>query len=91
MTPPPPCMTPPPLRTPPPPLRDSTPCRPKGSPLSTILRYPFLVMDPKNFLKALPAPIYTSFEGGARAEKTQFFGQNFSKFCLPAAQKIWLK
>ena len=35
--------------------------------------------DPKNFLKALLAPIYTSFEGGARAEKTQFFGLNFPK------------
>ena len=65
--------------TPFPPLRDSTHCRPKGSPLCTILRYPFLVMDPKIFLKA---PMYTYFEGGERAEKTQFFGQNFFKKCL---------
>ena len=31
-------------------------------------------MDRKIFLKALLAPIYTNFEGGERAEKTQFFG-----------------
>ena len=37
-----------------------------------------MVADPKNFLKALLAPIYTNIEGGARAEKTHFF-QNFSK------------
>ena len=35
--------------------------------------------DPKIFLKAPLAPTYTYFEGGARAEKTQFFGQNFQK------------
>ena len=57
-------------------LRGSTPCRPKGSPLCTILRYPFLVTDPKNFLKA---HTYTNFERGAHAKKTQFFGQHFSK------------
>ena len=43
-------------------------------PLCTILRYPNLVTDPKNFLKA---PVYTYFEGGARAKKTHFFGQMF--------------
>ena len=35
------------------------------------------VTDPKTFLRASLAPIYTNFEG--RAEKTQFFGQNFPK------------
>ena len=39
----------------------------------------FLATDPKIFLKAPLAPIYTNFEGGARAKKTQFFGQNFPK------------
>ena len=48
-------------------------------PLCTILRYPYLLTDPKNFLKAPLAPIYTNFEGGARAEKTQFFGRHFPK------------
>ena len=72
-------------------------------PLSTILRYPFLVTDPKNFLMVPLAPINTDFEGGARAEKTQFFWSKFSKNCskmpflaclfkfLPAAQNIWPK
>ena len=46
---------------------------------NTILKYPYFVTDPKNFLKA---PIYTNFEGGARAEKTQFFWSKFSKKCL---------
>ena len=31
------------------------------------------------FLKAPLAPIDTNFEGGARAEKTRFFGQKFLK------------
>ena len=32
----------------------------------------------KIFIRAPSAPIYTNFERGARAEKTQFFfGQNF--------------
>ena len=85
---------PPPRPPPPPPLRDSTPCRPKGSPLCTILRYPYLVTDPKNFLKAPLAPIYTYFRGERVPKKRNFFGQNFlksaknaflacfSKFCL---------
>ena len=59
-----------------PPLKDSTPCRPKGSPLCTILRYPNLVMNPKIFLKA---PVYTYFEWGARAKKMQFFWSNVLK------------
>ena len=59
---------------------------------------------PKIFLKAPLAPIYINFEGGARAEKTRFFGQHFPKNAkkrfffltyfvkiLPAAQKFWPK
>ena len=53
-----------------------------GFPLCTSLRYPFLVTDPKNFLKVPWAPIYTNFERGARAEKTQFLWSKFSKKCL---------
>ena len=45
--------------------------------LCTILRYPYLLTDPKIFLKAPLAPLYTNCEGEARAENTQFFGQNF--------------
>ena len=60
-------------------------------------------MDPKNFLKEPSAPIHTSFEGGARAEKTRSFGKHFSKVSknaffgmfffkiLAAVQKIWPK
>ena len=51
------------------------------------------------FLKVSLAPKYTSFEGGVRAEKTQFLVKNFQKvpkntlfglFCKnsPVAQKI---
>ena len=56
------------------------------------------------FLKASLAPIYTNFEGGARAEKTRFFEKkNFQKVpknaffglfffkILSAAQKFWPK
>ena len=57
----------------------------------------FLVTDPKIFPKAHLAPIYTNIEGGARAEKTQFFSKFFKK-CLKsllrmmaAAQKFWSK
>ena len=70
-------------RTPPPPSGIRLPADPKGSPLCTILRYPNLVTDPKNFLKAPLAPIYTYFEVGARAKKRNFFGQNV----LKSAQK----
>ena len=83
-----------------PPLRDSTPCRPKGSPLWYSLRNPFLADRPSNFLKAPLAPMYTNFEEGARAEKNAIFWSKLSKKCLkrlfwtffkilPAAQKIW--
>ena len=46
-----------------------------------LLRNPVLADQLKNFPKAPLAQIYTNFEGGggARAEKSQFFGQNFPK------------
>ena len=83
-------------------LKDSTPCRPKGSHIWYFLKIHFWPTDPKNSLKAPLGPIYTNFEGGARAEKTQFFYKNFQKvpknalFGLffktsPAAPKIWPK
>ena len=68
---------------------DSLP--PQRVPLCTFLKNPFLVPDPKNFLKAHSAPIYTNCERGTRAEKTQFSKSErkrfflacfFSKFCL---------
>ena len=54
-------------------LRNSTHCRPKGSPLCTILRYPFLVTDPKIFLKTPSVPRYTNFPEVARGEKNAIF------------------
>ena len=39
------------------------------APLCTILRSPYLAMDPKKFLKAPSMPIYANFEKGVRAEK----------------------
>ena len=70
-----------------------------GGWLCTIVKYPFLVTDPNNFLKAPLAPKYTNFEGGARAEKMQIFVNIFQKLpkkaylaffkILPVAQKIW--
>ena len=48
----------------------------------------FWPTDPKIFLKAPLAPIYTNFEGERAPKKTRFFCQNFSK----SAQKrlFWL-
>ena len=70
-------------------LRDSTTCRPKGSPLCTILRYPFLVTEAKIFLKAPLAPIYFNFEVGSvkifqKVSKTPFFGLFFQNFACGA-------
>ena len=72
-------------------------------PLWYFLRNPFSVTDPKIFLKAPFAPIYTNFEGERAPKKTRFFLWKFSKKCtktafltcflmnLPAAQTIWPK
>ena len=72
-------------------LRDSTPCRPKGSPLWYYYEIHFWPTDPKIFLRAPLAQIYTNFEG-ERAPKTRrkffkncpktVFLNCFSKFCL---------
>ena len=64
---------------PPPPSGIRPPADPKGPPFDTFSEIPFWPTDPKTFLKAPSASIYTNFERGPRAEKTQFFGQNFPK------------
>ena len=63
-------------------------------PLCTMLRYPYSVTDPKKFLKAPSATIYTKFEGGGGGapkkrdffvkifQKMPFCHVFFSKFCL---------
>ena len=70
-------------------------CRPDESPLCTILRYLFLVTDPKTFLKAPSAPIYTNFEGGSRAKKRNFLVKIFQKSLKtpfwPVFSKFWLR
>ena len=44
-----------------PPLRDSTPCGPKRSPFELFFDIHFWLTDPKIFLKATLAPLYTNF------------------------------
>ena len=51
---------------------------PKG-PFDTFSEIHFWPTDPKIFLKAPLAPIYTKSEGERAPKKTQFFCQNFSK------------
>ena len=64
------------------------PADPKGPPFDTFLEIHFRPTDPKMFLKAPMAPIYTNFEGERAPKKTRFLCQNFSK----SAQKrlFWL-
>ena len=45
----------------------------------TILKYPFLVTDPKNFLKASLGPMYTNFEGERDPKKHDFLVNIFQK------------
>ena len=73
--------------TPPPPQGFEL-CQPKGSPFDTFSEIHFWPTDPKIFLKAPLAPIYTNFEGERAPKKRDFFCQNFSKI----AQKrlFWL-
>ena len=60
-------------------LRDSTPCRPIGSPLCTVLRYPYLVIGPKNFLKAPCAPRKLTLRGERAPKKNNFLVKFFQK------------
>ena len=57
-----------------------------GFPLCTILRYPVLATDPKNFLKEPLARIYSEGGGGGGGfcarRKNDIFWPKFSKKCL---------
>ena len=75
------------------------PADPKGPPFDTFSEIHFWPSDPKNFLKAPSAAIYSNFEGERSPKKRDFFCQNFSTSAqkrlfdcffknLPAAQKI---
>ena len=63
-----------------------------GADLGTFSEIHFWRIDPKIFLKAPLAPIYTNFEGERAPKKTRFFCQNFSKSaqkqCSGRARKI---
>ena len=55
------------------------PADPKGLPFDTFSEIHFWPTDPKIFLKAPLAPIYTNFEGERAPKKTRFFVKNFQK------------
>ena len=61
------------------------PADPKGPPFDTFSEIHFWRTDPKIFLKAPLAPIYTNFEGEREPKKTQIFCQNFSKSAQKAS------
>ena len=82
-------------------LKDSTTCRSKGSPFVLFWDIHFWLTDPKIFLKAPLAPIYTNFKGERAPKKCNFLVKVFQKVSnktffvlffffnkLPAAQKI---
>ena len=55
------------------------PADPKGPPFDTFSEIHFWPTDPKIFLKAPLAPIYTNFEGERAPKKTRFFVEIFQK------------
>ena len=86
-------------RTPPPPSGIRPPADPKGPPFDTFSEIHFWPTDPKIFLKAPLAPIYTNFEGERAPKKRDFFVKIIQKVPkngffdyffknLPATQKI---
>ena len=56
-----------------------TPANPKGPPFGTFKEIHLWPTDPKIFLKAPLAPIYTNFEGERAPKKRVFFVRNFQK------------
>ena len=55
------------------------PADPKGTPFDTFSEIHFWRTDPKIFLKAPSAPIYTNFEGERAPKKRNFFAKIFQK------------
>ena len=55
------------------------PADPKGPPFDTFSEIHFLPTNPKIFLKAPLAPIYTNFEGERAPKKRYFFVKIFQK------------
>ena len=77
---------------PPPPSGIRPPADPKGPPSDTFSEIHFWPTDPKIFLKAPWAPIYTNFEEERAPKKKQFFLSKFFKIgakqCFGSARKI---
>ena len=63
------------------------PADPKIPPFDTFSEIHFWPTDPKVFLKAPLAPIYTTFEGERAPKKGNFLSKFFKK-CPKTAQKI---
>ena len=63
----------------PPPSGIRPPADPKGTPFDTFSEIHFWRTDPKIFLKAPSAPIYTNFEGERAPKKRNFFAKIFQK------------
>ena len=57
------------------------PADPKGPPFDTFSEIHFWPTDPKIFLKAPLAPMYTNFEGERAPKKNAIFLSNFFKKC----------
>ena len=79
----------------PPPSGIRPPADPKGPPFDTFSEIHFWPTDPKIFLKAPLAPIYTNFEGERAPKKRDFFSK-FFKNCPKTAfvtvfSKIFLR
>ena len=73
-------------RTPPPPSGIRPPADPKGPPFDTFSEINFWRTEPKIFLKAPLAPIYTNFEGERAPKKNSiFFLSKFFKKCPKTA------
>ena len=69
-------------------FRDLIPCRPNGSPFELYWDIHFWLTDPKIFLMAPLAPIYTKFKRGARVRKKVDKIWNFFEKPPPPFEKI---
>ena len=69
----------------PPPSGIRPPADPKGPPFDTFSEIHFWRTDPKIFLKAPLAPIYTNFEGERAPKKNAIFLSKFFKKCPKTA------
>ena len=69
----------------PPPSGIRPPADPKGTPFDTFSEIHFWPTDPRIFLKAPLAPIYTNFMRERAPKKTRFFLSKFFKKCPKTA------